>query len=177
MRRVAVVVVALVGVGVGAWLLGSGSEAPEPVTAAAAETDVDGDQVPVRASSELQVRPKDLASGPPQPPRRGTHEPTEEELAAAPFVSFSSKAAPRWQGVSRELRRLGHDALADASWEMAQTLRELRRDPEREDQAVLEAQHALLEQVLAVPDLDPPAAEAVASVKDVIGVYDRAVER
>ncbi len=117
---------------------------------------------------------RDREADPPMRPRVGPGEPTPEQIAAAPFVTFSSRAAPRWQGVSRELRRLGHEDLADETWSMAAWVRARRADTERDDATVVEAQQDLLERVLAVPDLDPPAADAVAAIKDTIQVYDSA---
>ena len=117
---------------------------------------------------------KDREANPPMRPREGTTDPTPEQVAAAPFVTFSSRAAPRWQGVSRELRRLGYDDLAEETWSMAGWVRAQRTNSERDDATVVEAQEDLLGRVLQVPDLDPPAAEAVAAIKDTIRVYDSA---
>jgi len=164
--------------GVGAFLVLGGDEPAAPGTEARADARADRVAVREAQGATRGLGAKDPVANPPMPPRNRTigGEPTPEQLAAAPFVTFSSKAAPRWQGVSLELKRLGHAELADETWSMAAWVRAQRTNPERDDATVVEAQDELLERVLALSDLDPPAAEAVAQIKDSIRVYDNAYQ-
>ncbi|GEM_PF-3308282 len=160
----------LLGIGV---IVASGSDDPAGEPQATATQRPTAGPVREAVGQVRYVTPKDRSEQPPKPARAGspTGEPTPEQLAAAPFVRFSSQAAPRWQGVGLELDRLGHTELADETRAMATTLRAGRHDRDRDDQAIVDAQQALLDAVLAV-DLDPPAAQAVAAIKDSIAVYD-----
>lgn len=175
MKR-ALIGLSVVFLGVGAFLVLGGDEPASPQAQALAAARADRVAVREAHGATRGLGPKDREANPPMAPRSGTigGEPTPEQLAAAPFLSFSSKAAPRWQGVSLELKRLGHADLADETWTMAAWVRTQRTDPDRDDATIVEAQDELLLRVLAVPDLDPPAAEAVAQIKDTIRVYDSA---
>lgn len=174
MKKLALGVVSLAVVG-GLFVAFSG-EAPasDPVADVAVDQKV-SKRVPVRqAQGETRyVKPKERTDAPSKP-ARGAGEPTEAEVRAAPFVVFSSRAAPRWQGVSIELRRLGHDDLADEAWSMAGWIRGQRSDAERDDVAILEAQQDLLERVQALPDLDGAAQTQLASVTETVTGYGEA---
>jgi hypothetical protein len=139
------------------------SESPKPVA--------------VRQTSEPSraLVPKNREDGPPKPPR-GAVEPTEAQLAGAPFVRFSSRAAPRWQGVSLELKRLGHTDLAEETWSMAGWIRDQRSDAGRDDEAILEAQRDLLGRVEELVGLDALALEQIHNVRSSITGYSDAWE-
>jgi len=137
----------------GLWAIRAFQEEPEealPEPAAEPEQQV----VPTRAGTPVNrtLEPRERSAAQDPAGRRVVADPAE-----APFRTFASRAAPRWQGLSLELRRLGHDDLADETWSMAAWIRGQRQDPERDSDAILEAQDDLLGRVEALPDLDDGA--------------------
>ncbi len=121
-----------------------------------------------------RVVPRVREEGSVPSPRQG--EPTEAQRAAAPYMAFSSRGAPRWQGIALELRRLGQEDLADECWSMAGWIRDQRQDVGRDDPAILQAQDDLLSRVEAWPGLDGPAREKLEPLRASIRTYAESVE-
>ena len=147
----------------GLWVSRAGQVPPEAPTEPVAEPERKA--VPTRIGTAVTrtVEPRERSTVRDPAARRVVADPAE-----APFRTFASRAAPRWQGLSLELRRLGHDDLADETWSMAGWIRSQRQDPERDTQAILEAQDDLLSRVEALPDLDSEAKVGVESVRETV---------
>jgi hypothetical protein len=72
------------------------------------------------------------------------------------------------------LKRLGQADLARETWTMAGWIRDQRTDPDRDDEAVIQAQRDLLVRVHALSGLDTEAREQIAHISESIDGYAQA---